>query len=476
MHKIYISTIIKLAKYKTLITFYAIFSIINGLLCITLTPPFQVADEPNHFMRVLQIAQGNLVGIRQSKTESGALLPMTAPMFAASFNKLPFAPQEKVTADMLVKAMSLRWPSSLTFVSLPNTVIYPPTSYVGAVTGVLWAHTLHATPFGTLYLARIGNLVINVGVSVCALLLSPEAGLFLVAILILPMSISLMASCSQDGMVLALMALGIACTLRWFREHNEKKRFVFACVGGISLGCVAAAKAPYIIMVCAPLLFLNRHNIRYALTSCFNSVIVFSVWFFWGIRPTITTSAPDGASASEQFIFIVHHPIQLIEAFFRTIYKSEKYFSQQFIGVLGWLDLHFPAFVYMLVKIFLIFITLTFLLSAKGFSNKKLSNLRISGLIILILSTIFGIFTSLYLTWTPVGRPVIEGVQGRYFLPVVMLVALAPSLIKNTQDTQKLLPTKIYEIQKKAAVNLSVIIFMLFCYFTLYLYLLNRYW
>ncbi|BBC81624.1 DUF2142 domain-containing protein [Acetobacter orientalis] len=130
----------------------------------------------------------------------------------------------------------------------------------------------------------------------------------------------------------------------------------------------------------------------------------------------------------------------------------------------------------MLVKIFLIFITLTFLLSAKGFSNKKLSNLRISGLIILILSTIFGIFTSLYLTWTPVGRPVIEGVQGRYFLPVVMLVALAPSLIKNTQDTQKLLPTKIYEIQKKAAVNLSVIIFMLFCYFTLYLYLLNRYW
>ncbi|MFT9330003.1 MAG: hypothetical protein ABF530_09775, partial [Acetobacter orientalis] len=79
-------------------------------------------------------------------------------------------------------------------------------------------------------------------------------------------------------------------------------------------------------------------------------------------------------------------------------------------------------------------------------------------------------------TRTPVGRPVIEGVQGRYFLPVVMLVALAPSLIKNTQDTQKLLPTKIYEIQKKAAVNLSVIIFMLFCYFTLYLYLLNRYW
>lgn len=108
-------------------------------------PPFQVADEPNHFMRVLQIAQGNLVGIRQSKTESGALLPMTAPMFAASFNKLPFAPQEKVTADMLVKAMSLRWPSSLTFVSLPNTVIYPQPLTLG-LSLVFYGHipyTLH---------------------------------------------------------------------------------------------------------------------------------------------------------------------------------------------------------------------------------------------------------------------------------------------------------------------------------------------
>ncbi len=31
-----------------------------GLACMTLTPPFQVADEPEHFFRIVQIAEGRL--------------------------------------------------------------------------------------------------------------------------------------------------------------------------------------------------------------------------------------------------------------------------------------------------------------------------------------------------------------------------------------------------------------------------------
>jgi len=31
-----------------------------GLACLTLTPPFHVADEPEHFFRIVQIAEGRL--------------------------------------------------------------------------------------------------------------------------------------------------------------------------------------------------------------------------------------------------------------------------------------------------------------------------------------------------------------------------------------------------------------------------------
>ena len=39
---------------------------------------------------------------------------------------------------------------------------------------------------------------------------------------------------------------------------------------------------------------------------------------------------------------------------------------------------------------------------------------------------------ALYITWTPVGALEVEGVQGRYFLPVLFLLALAqtPFLVK----------------------------------------------
>jgi hypothetical protein len=45
-----------------------------GLACLILTPPFQVADEPSHFFRIVQIAEGGLVGERRG-AEAGGDIP-----------------------------------------------------------------------------------------------------------------------------------------------------------------------------------------------------------------------------------------------------------------------------------------------------------------------------------------------------------------------------------------------------------------
>src|SRR5690606_28828581 len=46
-----------------------------------------------------------------------------------------------------------------------------------------------------------------------------------------------------------------------------------------------------------------------------------------------------------------------------------------------------------------------------------------------VLTGIFGILLSLYITWTPVHETYIEGVQGRYFLPLaLLLVAAIPAM------------------------------------------------
>ena len=44
----------------------------------------------------------------------------------------------------------------------------------------------------------------------------------------------------------------------------------------------------------------------------------------------------------------------------------------------------------------------------------------------------------LYLTWSPVGGPVVNGVQGRYFLPLAMLLAAAAPML----GTDRLAPLR----------------------------------
>ncbi|MGF1275677.1 DUF2142 domain-containing protein [Acetobacter pasteurianus] len=461
---------------RTLLAFYACFAIVTGLFCIVLAPPFQVADEPNHFMRAVQIANGGLVGIRRSPLESGAMLPESVPIVAGSFDKLKFAPQEKVTPDMITQAMMVRWPSARIFVGLPNTVLYPPTSYIGAASGIIWGRFLHSSILGTFYLARVGNLLANVTVSVIALSLMPGAGIFMLAILMLPMSISLMASCSQDGMVLALTALGIACALRGMQVASGRQQYVLACLGGVAFGCVAAAKAPYLMMVFVPVLFANRQTIRYALASCASGVSVFFIWAVFGLRPVMTKLAPPGVSAAQQVAFGLHHPVRFVNALSTTLTVSWKDLSHQAIGVLGWLDVPLSSAVYRISYIFLVFSFLASFVCVRRLNMREGAVWRLAGLLLIGLAAFIGIFAALYVTWTPVGKDVVEGVQGRYFLPIFMLGALCPFLWKKHEVLENSQYMNIRNSMAGFVVNSVMVAFMVFCYIAICAALSNRYW
>jgi uncharacterized membrane protein len=45
----------------------------------------------------------------------------------------------------------------------------------------------------------------------------------------------------------------------------------------------------------------------------------------------------------------------------------------------------------------------------------------------IVVATIIGIFLVLYISWSPLYHPMIEGVQGRYFIPATLFVALGAS-------------------------------------------------
>lgn len=100
-----------------------------------------------------------------------------------------------------------------------------------------------------------------------------------------------------------------------------------------------------------------------------------------------------------------------------------------------------------------------------------------SGVLALLCGSVFGIILALYLSWTAVGADHIEGVQGRYFLPLILLLPVGIQILymnnKNIVKSEKTL-----KIQSNINFSLQamVFIFMIFSVFTLYSSLSVRYW
>jgi len=91
-----------------------------------------------------------------------------------------------------------------------------------------------------------------------------------------------------------------------------------------------------------------------------------------------------------------------------------------FAGNFGWLDTPIPVWCIVLTLGVVGFCLVT------DYENRKLSNSKYFDLSIIIVAAILFLCTSaiFYLYWTPISVDNIQGLQGRYFIPIVMLLGL----------------------------------------------------
>jgi uncharacterized membrane protein len=86
------------------------------------------------------------------------------------------------------------------------------------------------------------------------------------------------------------------------------------------------------------------------------------------------------------------------------------------IGVLGWLDTWLPRWIYMTYLPILVAVALF-----DSACKSKVLHLWEKAYLLAICCVCFCLITmAQYLSWTKPGAPVVEGVQGRYFIPLVM--------------------------------------------------------
>jgi len=382
-----------------------------------LMPPFQAADELAQFERADQLSLGVLVATRTPDGASGGRIDRAVPAAGVLFDGIKFHVEHKVTRPMLDAANAIDWArDGRGDVPFPNTAIYPPFLYATGALGVGLGRLTHLSVPHTLILSRVLTGFASVAIAAFAIARAGAAASFLFSMLCLPMSLALFASASQDGPMIALSAFALAALRSATRDGARALG-----LASLALALILMARPPYLPLALL-LLLLPRPVPRRRGIACAGVVAAALCWSatagHWSQMPG------SAAQIARQAHAVLAHPLLFPRALVGTLAGQVHEglpWGRQFIGVLGWLDTTLPPPYLLLAGLALL---LALLLSCPEHAP-RLSLARRVILLLCIAAAALAILFFQYLSWTPVGAAYIDGVQGRYFLPLAAILPLA---------------------------------------------------
>ena len=130
------------------------------------------------------------------------------------------------------------------------------------------------------------------------------------------------------------------------------------------------------------------------------------------------------SNSSLQLQYILQNPLRYIITIFATIDSFSIAYLEQLVGhSLGKFNVSTSS------VMVIISLGILFYLISKRNKDKKLHKPVFSlkeklYILVMLLGTILLMFTSLYMQWTAVYSDTIDGVQGRYFIPLLLVIAM----------------------------------------------------
>ena len=137
----------------------------------------------------------------------------------------------------------------------------------------------------------------------------------------------------------------------------------------------------------------------------------------------------DKYTPNDQLNYLLKNPSEICNIAYNTIKQNGEFYIQGLIGFFGWITFKID-FIY--VYFYLLFFLYLILCEKSSF--------KIKNKIVIILSIFLSISLiclAMYLYWTPYRYPYVEGVQGRYFIPLLLpfLISFIPK--KNIFNINK---------------------------------------
>jgi len=416
----------------------------GGLLLVFVTPPFHVPDEPAHFLRAYQIATaaaaepgpGGVIGYRLP-----ASLRQLAELCTAG---VAFHPGRHLAPGLLAAAWRLPLaPERRIFLAAGSLTLYTPVPYLAAAAAVAAGRLLALRPLALLYLARLGNLAAALAVSWLAVRIAPAQRWLLALLALTPMAMFERSSASADALTNALPLLLVSCllslVLRRVADPAERqpagRRSVLLLLATALL--VAAAKGVYFLLDLLVFLVPPVGRAGRIAPACPRprprARAVAGLWAgglaaaaagagisLWVTQRFASLGLPRlGVHPEDQLRGVLAAPLHFLGLAAADYVHHLPRYAAGFVGTFGWLDTPLPRPSMVLWGLLLLAAALTGGDPALALAawQRQLAA-AITGAVLLLLSL------SQYVTWTPLGAGFVDGLQGRYFLPVAPVAAI----------------------------------------------------
>jgi uncharacterized membrane protein len=391
---------------------FAVVATAIGILFMAITPPFQVPDEWAHYLRSEAIAQGH---IRPRMTWQGDC--ESFPIGVERFIRATYRTSGKFTIDEL--RVAARIPREATRRStLCFSAWYTPLPYAPQVIVAAASHAFDVRPFITFYAGRFVNLVLAIMLIVVAMRIAPGHRNVIAAAALLPMAMYQLGSWSADGPTFAVAVVLTALLLRAAQRPETMTAREAVTIAGVAMA-VAMCKPVYFLIALLVLGIPRRRyrSVRQRIAVTAGVMLAVAV----GVGASVATvrqahfNARIGQpiDAREQARCVAASPVRFAAVAVRDLRANGNAYLEEIVGRLGMTDLQVPKPVVWLELILLVAVGVTSIRPA-SLMERLLS-------VVIILCTILGVLLSQYLVWSVICGDAIEGVQGRYFLPILPL-------------------------------------------------------
>ncbi len=390
---------------------YLLVAIVFGVFYIGGFPPSQLPDDINDYSRSLEVANLHQTSVKRGDSAGRSFSDNITDIY------------DSENYGDVIDDSDKKLVGKKKFFLFANKSLYHFVCYIPQAIGVGIGSILGLPILFQIILGKMCNYALFVLLVYLSIKYIPTKKFLIFFTALLPISMQEAASLSPDAMTIAT-SIALVSFILWSRNTDKvfTKKHYFALISlSIALSLCKIVYLPLCLLVflIPKERFGNLKKKKIILILLTISVIILNlIWLKFSSR--YLTAFYGRSNSGEQLKYILSNPIRYVLILFTTLDVYIWTYLEQMVGhslgkfVVGTSYIMSILAIYNLVQI-------TKETDKKEKPEFNLLEKLFIGL--MILGTLGLTFTSLYLQWTAVGAPVVDGIQGRYFIPLFLPIA-----------------------------------------------------